>query len=74
MMTPERELQLRNNLFEMWFELLRRTCAYQCDPELYGTPEQLGSELKILEESKETLKQNFIKYYHLSEEILTREV
>lgn len=73
-MTPERELQLRSNIFEMWFELLRRTCEDQCDPELYGTPEQLESELKILEESKETLKQNFIKHYHLSDEIKQREL
>jgi hypothetical protein len=72
--TPERELQLRSNIFEMWFELLRRTFERQCDYYPLGIPEQLESELKILEESKETLKQNFIKHYHLSDEIKKREV
>lgn len=72
-MTPERELQLRNNLFDMWFELLRRNCERMCDYDLHGTPEQLESEYKILEESKETLRQNFIKHYHLSDEITVRE-
>ncbi len=73
-MTPEREIQLKNNLFDMWFELLRRTCENQCDPELYGTEEQLLSEYKILEESKEVLRTNFLKHYHLSDEVKSREV
>jgi len=71
-MSPERELNLRENIFEMWFELMRRACEDQCDPDLGGTPEQLESEYKILEESKEVLKQNFIKHYHISEEIKQR--
>ena len=71
-MTPERELELRENLFEMWFELLRRSCEKQCDPDLGGTKNQLDSEYLILEESKEILKQNFIKHYHIEYEIKER--
>jgi len=71
-MTPERELRLRENIFEMWFELMRRACENQCDPDLGGTPEQLESEYKILEASKEVLKSNFIEHYHIADEIKQR--
>jgi len=71
-MTPERELELRGNIFEMWFELLRRSCENQCDPDLGGTREQLESEYLILEESKEVLKENFIKHYHIAMEVKDR--
>jgi len=72
-MTPERELQLRENIFEMWFELLRRACEKQCSPLLGGTLEQLESEYTILEKSKEVLKDSFVKFYHLADEIHQRE-
>ena len=72
-MTPERELQLRENIFDMWFELMRRACEDQCDPDLGGTPQQLESEYKILEASKEVLRKNFIELYHLNEEIFQRD-
>jgi len=72
-MTPERETKLRENIFEMWYELLRRSCATQCDPELYGTPLQLDSEYKILEKSKDVLKKNFVEHYYISDEIKQRE-
>jgi len=71
-MTPERELQLRENIFDMWFELMRRACENQCDPDLGGTPEQLESEYKVLEESKDVLRQNFIDHYHISQDIIDR--
>jgi len=70
--TPERENQLRENIFEMWYELLRRACETQCDPDLGGTPLQLDSEYKILEESKDVLKKNFVEHYHISDEIKQR--
>jgi len=72
-MTPERETQLRENIFDMWFELLRRFCEASCDPDLGGTPEQLESEYKVLKESKDTLRENFIKHYHLNKEIIQRD-
>ena len=73
MMNPKREQQLRENLFGMWFELLRRECETTCSPMLYGTADQLESEYKILEESKQVLRDNFIKHYHISDEIHQRE-
>jgi len=72
-MTPERQKQLKENIFEMWFELIRRSCEASCDPFLYGTPQQLESEYKVLENSKEVLKKNFIEFYHLEEEIVQRD-
>lgn len=72
-MTPERELQLRENIFDMWFEQLRRACESAGDPELYGSPELLDSNYKVLEESKKSLKDNFIKHYYISDEIKERD-
>ncbi len=72
-MTPERATQLRENIFEMWYELLRRACETQCDPDLGGTPEQLESEYRILKASKDVLKENFLNHYHLNEEIIQRD-
>lgn len=71
-MTPERELQLRENIFDMWFEQLRRSCGNAGDPDLYGSPELLDSNYKVLEESKEVLKDNFIKHYYISNEVKER--
>jgi len=68
-MTPERELQLRKNIFEMWFELLRISCKSAGDIEFDGSSKLLSSNYKILEESKEVLKNNFIKHYYISKEI-----
>ena len=72
-MTPERELQLRENIFEMWFEFLRRSQESARDPELFGSEELYDSQIKILEESKESLKENFIKHYYISDDIRKRE-
>ena len=72
-MTPAREKELRENIFEMWFELLRRSCEKQCEPDLGGTQAQLDSEYLILENSKEILKKNFIEHYHIDCEIIERE-
>ena len=73
MINPKREQQLRENLFDMWFELLRRGCETAYSPMLGGTKEQLESEYLILEESKEVLRDNFIKHYHITDEIHHRE-
>ena len=72
-MNQKREQQLRENLFNMWFELLRRECETACAPMLGGKKEQLESEYLILEKSKQVLRDNFIKHYHISDEIHQRE-
>ena len=61
-MTPERRKQLLENLFEMWFELLKRSCSQGEHSE-----KQLESEIRILERSRGTLLENFIAEYHLPE-------
>jgi len=72
-MTPERDTQIKENIFDMWFELIRRGCEMQCSPDLGGTPEQLNSEYDVLDASKEVLRENFIKHYRLNDFTVERD-